>query len=428
MSHEYVVYALGLALILGIIIFAVDRPDDRQNAQSEVAHLRQSLRDRDDEIEGLRQDLQRRRNDARNKEETLQADNRRLKRQIDQLNGERDQLTGEREQLEDRLRAATNEMQSLKAELTAVHAKHAQVHTLLAQRTDEWKAAEAYLGKADKLSGQDVIKAVEELNNEIYQFAARLADPNEFQFKPNNAVVAVEEADLKEVVKERVAGVLGAELVAALSAAHNDPFVCQIAFQSIMCHLCTQFIAAWSTGRLQIGSDAGQSIRELYERMRASEEAAISGRWRALTWKYAHEVSSAEAHLAINLREALIAILVAAGCTLGAQQVQESFATALSGNVECVVKSAQRLNQALGEGFTSCDYEMTYVSPGEKHNSATMEADTQGKDGEEIIATTDLGLVRWEKQGSELKDAILVKPKVLLSLEMQQLLVGSPRI
>jgi len=100
--------------------------------------------------------------------------------------------------------------------------------------------------------------------------------------------------------------------------------------------------------------------------------------------------------------------------------------------IDIVMKTAQRLNKAVGEGVTSCDLEALYIAPNVVYAADTM-ADALGPTttsnaDEKILCTTDLGLVRAERVSGSMGDwheSVLLKPKVVLQSGLAGI-IGEP--
>jgi hypothetical protein len=127
-----------------------------------------------------------------------------------------------------------------------------------------------------------------------------------------------------------------------------------------------------------------------------------------------------EPDLLPDLAEALANILVAAGYKEGPVAALQRIMTRFSDPIGTLIKLAQDLNKNVGEGVTSCDLEVLYISPDIPFHAANME-DALGAasrdSNEKVICTTDLGLVRAERLSGAIahwNEYVLLKPKVIL--------------
>jgi hypothetical protein len=113
----------------------------------------------------------------------------------------------------------------LEKDLSKAHLCHNRTK-LLATRTSELKGAQAFLSKADSLSGAEVIGLVETLNSDIYQIGCAVAD--EF----GSGKSTVQEGELHEM--EALSRVLGKMMIQMLMSTHREnlALVVQTALQA----------------------------------------------------------------------------------------------------------------------------------------------------------------------------------------------------
>jgi len=125
-----------------------------------------------------------------------------------------------------------------------------------------------------------------------------------------------------------------------------------------------------------------------------------------------------EPDLLPDLAEALANILVAAGYKEGPVVALQRIMARFSDSIGSLIKLAQDLNKKVGEGVTSCDLEVLYISPDILFHSANMEDALGATSGnEKVMCTTDLGLVRAERLSGAIahwNEYVLLKPKVIL--------------
>jgi len=159
---------------------------------------------------------------------------------INEVKGLNSGLTNRRNSLE-----AQN--QQLGAELKQVKLERQQMAELLDVRTAELKGAQAFLTKADQFSGADIIKLVEDLNGEIMQTAASMAEDLAIAEKKVNGQGEGPESDeIKEAYArtEEIVGPRMAELLKT-SEHHEDPILIQIAFQTDMAAYTHWIVSSW---------------------------------------------------------------------------------------------------------------------------------------------------------------------------------------
>ncbi|KAF8840355.1 hypothetical protein BDN67DRAFT_903694 [Paxillus ammoniavirescens] len=308
------------------------------------------------------------------------------------------------------------ELKNLRNELQHSRTEHDALTTLLDARTRELKGAQAFLTKADTLSGAEVIALVEALNSEIMQTSAFISDS--FDFARQNA-----HADEMKEASTRISELMGPTMTTLLGTVQHggDPLLVQIALQGATVEFSRWIVMTWDYDGLQ----AEQPLAEIYNDIRETETQAVSGRWRALTRAHAQKVAMQESDLhstmVAHISDTLVVILVAAGCTKNYEEAYRHFTQKFGERISNIVKMASRLNKAMGEEVTSADLWPSHATTGERFAGATMEdfeGQDENEDGKTVLCTTALGLQRSEKvtQGDtvEFKTATLLKPKVAL--------------
>ncbi|EIW80578.1 hypothetical protein CONPUDRAFT_57412 [Coniophora puteana RWD-64-598 SS2] len=320
------------------------------------------------------------------------------------------------------------EAQQLANELLTLKKRHEETQSLLESRTRELKGSQAFLTKADSLSGADVISLLGALNAEILQTAAFIADSFEFSFDK----VQAREGGVAEMLDARtkLQDVMGASLLDLLGRVkhQDDPTLIQIALQSSIVEFSRWMVSTWDYDVLQ----AEQPLMEVYQNIRETENQAVAGRWRALTRAHAQKIAFREdaqhsTLLVTNLSEALVLVLVAAGCAGTYDETYKRIASAFGARISALVDMATRLNRAMGEEVTSADLWPAYIEFGTPFNGDDMrdmyaedgdDANAQESEGHVVLCTTELGLIRSEKaqvEGRpEFSTTHLVKAKVAL--------------
>ncbi len=120
--------------------------------------------------------------------------------------------------------------------------------------------------------------------------------------------------------------------------------------------------------------------------------------------------------------ETLVNILISAGLEVATDQVSDTMAAQFAGHTSEVVKRATELNSVIGQGIISCELSPIYLPPETAFDVGTME-DTFGRGPREqelILCTTDLGLLRSERQGDDWQRRVLMRPKVALQSGLEE--------
>lgn len=157
------------------------------------------------------------------------------------------------------------------------------------------------------------------------------------------------------------------------------------------------------------------------------EEQAVSARWRVLTRTHIQRLFNEPPHLTDYFIDAFVNILISAGVkdAQDEEHLRSAVADKIGDRVTLVTQSAIHLNKVIGEGVTSCELLTLYVVPEAPFDYATMDdtfnrpnsREKEARTAENILCTTDLGLLRAEKvkgKEGEWDKLILLKPKVIL--------------
>ncbi|KAF9231966.1 hypothetical protein BU15DRAFT_67882 [Melanogaster broomeanus] len=345
--------------------------EDNRKQKEEFTQLKASNQKVVDESTKLQQSLRR----EKDEKATIQQSLRREEDDKNKLVSMNQRLTTETTVLRRQLESKDIEFKNLRNELQHSRTKHDELTTLLEARTRELKGAQAFLTKADNLSGAEVITLLEALNSEIMQTSAFISDT--FDFARQQA-----HADEMKEASTRISELMGPMMTNLLSTVQHggDPLLVQIALQGATVEFSRWIIMTWDYDGLQ----AEQPLAEIYGDIRDTETQAVGGRWRALTRAHAQKVAMQEtdlhATMVSHISDTLVIIMVAAGCTKNYEDAYRDFTQKFGERVSNIVKMASRLNKAMGEEVTSADLWPTHAATGEKFDGGAME-DFEGQDG-----------------------------------------------
>jgi len=188
-------------------------------------------------------------------EELDQRDN-----DIRMLEHDKSELRKQAEDLEKKLEHTRHSHQKQAEELHRAADQHDQTRDLLKTRTLELSGAQAFLSKADTLSGAEVIAMVEAYNQEVLQAAAFMADSFTFEKSEESE----ESEEMQEATRE-ASRILGRTFVNHLkSAGHGeDPTLVQIALQACIHSFCRRIIAARHFDRSRYGHLLEEICKEM---------------------------------------------------------------------------------------------------------------------------------------------------------------------
>ena len=414
----------------------------------EVWRLRGETRDLEGQIEKQKAEISRlreEREEAKERDITrsreawqLQRENRDLKglaekqkAEISRLGEAEEMLKGKVGRREDRILQLDHDLEKMRnslQEAEKVHARQTQgmqeqlkrTEELLAARSAELFGAQAFLSTADRLSEMEVLNIVYELNENIYQAAASLAEE----------WIKMEPPD---------------KMVLDLASRQRHPALVQLArngdltgltflIQSHLCYYATIMTSSWACKRDFV------LTKDLYQRLSASgeypiiyakwyvtyirkiEEQAVSARWRSLT----HSYLSAPPPNAESLADELAKVLDETGSSQSSEQLTKFVRTAALDRIEEVIQTAQRLEKVFMVDITSCDMSLIFHSSDVLFDDAKM-ANEFGTDGaampgrrERVAGTTEVGVQKslCRKPGEPRHVEILLKPKVVLEKDV----------
>ena len=169
----------------------------------------------------------------------------RLKKRLAGTQKDLDDMEKKNRTLVDQTRNLGAQNQELEGELKRTKAEQRDSIELLRIRTSELKGAQAFLTKADVLSGAEVIKLVEALNGEIMQTAAVMAEA----FTIEQKKIDGKDGDSEDMGKvyARASEVVGYRMAELLrtSEHHEDPILIQMGLQTAMAGYTQWVISSW---------------------------------------------------------------------------------------------------------------------------------------------------------------------------------------
>ncbi len=210
--------------------------ESRRRLQEEQNILGRLLTKRDAELE-----------QERKAKASLRDELERLAKRLHDAETERNGVKKQNETLADKIKELVARNKQQDGELQKRATEQKQMKELLEARTGELKGAQTFLTKADQLSGADVIKLVEELNAEIMQTAASMAEELVVEEKKLNSEGKEQESDETRAAIARTEEIVGPRLTDLLrtSEHHEDPILIQTAFQTGMAAYTHWMISSW---------------------------------------------------------------------------------------------------------------------------------------------------------------------------------------
>ncbi|TFK33570.1 hypothetical protein BDQ12DRAFT_657855 [Crucibulum laeve] len=297
----------------------------------------------------------------------------------------------------DRNRELEMLLQKREDDLRRMDAQYTQTRQFLDTRTAELKGAQVFLSTADTVSGGELIVKLEALNSEIFQCAAYLAESFPYTKPEGERELRLSSGTerLKKVLGERLFMIIMNRWKTELDEV--DPLPVQVALQFLIISWSAHIITAWSIDDPRFSTKMG----DIYNKIRKSEEQAISGRWRAITNRKTRSSMSRSPGILDGLLSYILDLQLIAGWRVNEADKLASVGT-LKERLTPIVKSVFEVKSAIGEGITSADMDPLIIPPGEPFNPTTMEnayeehrqkiSEEESRRGIIVGCTTEMGL------------------------------------
>ena len=156
---------------------------------------------------------------------------------------------------------ASSEQNETEREIARLRAELDRTRTLLKVRTEELRAAEVFLTRADAVSDADVRRMVEALNAEIFQTSAHIADTCRNHSDTSHPL----SADAEEFLWNQTVSSVGRTLADALQLNLDcgNSVLIQIAVQACIAKFASEVVGIWA-----LGVDAsGRLLFEVHKRI-----------------------------------------------------------------------------------------------------------------------------------------------------------------
>ncbi|KAF8161572.1 hypothetical protein B0H34DRAFT_701537 [Crassisporium funariophilum] len=317
---------------------------------------------------------------------------------------------------------------SLSHELMNVNRNLQDAKNLSDVRGKELLGSQVFLTKADSLSVSEVIDKVVALNEEIFQAAATLGESmvhHRYETSQEDMALAYESA--RTTIGEPILDILVSQ--SQKRKPEVNPLLVQVALQVYLVNFCASKAAPWYPSE----DRAAGFLNMLYCDIRASEEQAVSGRWRAITRAHTR-ISSASEKWHTELTRTLSNVL-----KVSAWAASKDQRTSFEQRLPPIFKAVDDLRTALGEKFTSADLETSIIEPNTTFNTVYMEdaygdgSQTGGKrvPPESVVGTTGIGLkkvVNTRGANGEIQYENVFSAKVALESTLKEALEPVPRL
>lgn len=245
-------------------------------------------------------------------------------------------LHTENENLRDEKHQLAAALNSAEARIRDAEVQHAQTRQLLDARTQELFAMQSVFGPPSALSERDIVRSVEELNEEIFQLSALMAD--------SLVRVAGDQTKVAQAMKTMVQR-LGEPVCTALT---NDDdamrlAAVQLTLQATAAFWCGSVVERWALS----SSTLERGMRRLYAEISEKEPQAVAARWKAVARKNMQDAEDAtDGGMRERLCEMLQDVLDAAGYAIEDEHGERG--VALGEGVATVLRLSVGLGAASG--------------------------------------------------------------------------------
>ncbi|KAI0671376.1 hypothetical protein C8Q78DRAFT_1078206 [Trametes maxima] len=289
--------------------------------------------------------------------------------------------------------AALSDPKRLRVLYMALRATYGDARQTIMSQAEELASLKSFLSKTDDWSGAQLLQALADLNSEIIQLSASVAE--EF----SNALRAHENSPsaAKERDREVVERALGPDMIRLLEDRIHagDPTLVQYALQAWEVWCVARVLDSFCYG---LPMEVDEAFRLIFEHMHREEPQPTTSRWRALTYRHAHTLlakrrapssdpsspdsanpspfNSAPASIAsssslppplLNLTEknlrGIIAILALAGCTDARGLHRDPLRTRFGSALSRISARAERISSVVKTGVMSGFFEAVWVPP-----------------------------------------------------------------
>jgi len=311
-----------------------------------------------------------------------------------------------------RMAPSEENTEGLRGELDALRRKYNDVVSLSDTRGKELAGTQTFLSRADGISVEEAVDKVTALNEEIFQASAFLAEcmvQKRYNFTDAEWRDFSDEAG--RYLNEQVMTLLYQE---TKREGQPEYLLVQVIIQILLVDACKAEIHSWYPDDREVS----RVLKEVHGRILASEQPAVSGRWRALT--LAHIPPRPENWI-VHFFSYLMTILKCANWDTERPEQLEAFGR----RVEQVLKVAHDVRRAIKEKITSADYEI-YTADAkngpfiEAYMEDAYEDDRHGGYHHEIgsvLGTMAMGLaqtIQVNGDGTNVPAPPVLRPKVVL--------------
>ncbi|KAH9940125.1 uncharacterized protein BXZ73DRAFT_75735 [Epithele typhae] len=328
--------------------------------------------------------------------------------------------------------------------LAASQEKGKETTALLATRTADLRAAEAFLNKADGVADSDVLGLVTILNTHVHQTACSITDAFLDRRGGRNWKKDVADSACESL---ETLGLLPNAFLKALRTGAPDSVsvLLQVGIQGVMVAYAHRLCSSWdlvSGHRSRYDREtSGYTWRQydcetVHKSIRAHELQPVAGRWRALYQSHSRTLQEADRHFHFKMESKLARrvamVLCAGGVPNTVGNIDQDLLRTHGHALGDVVRAALEFRQVAKEKVISREFAVETIRTGKSFDPERMEdewADPRAGKKKEmgvrrtVLCCAGLGLSREETlesgvqrsvHGSKRRVVTLLKPSVVL--------------
>ncbi|KXN81266.1 hypothetical protein AN958_05544 [Leucoagaricus sp. SymC.cos] len=234
----------------------------------------------------------------------------------------------------------------------------------LEQVTKELALAQRFLSTVDTVSEADVVRALEALNEEIFQLTSMVAD--EIQLEE---VEPLSPGQL-ETLRSRITALGPVFWDEVRDKRLENSLAIQIGWQGILVDWCSEIIDAWVVGSEGVNRD----LEQTYENIKATNGQAVASCWRAIARSVSGEISSeVRGQLEDKVVDALGALPVVCGYISPGKlnKLDKTFRELIGPLLDICLK----IRKMIGEEIMSTDIQPCFIKSGDPYDLKTAELD-----------------------------------------------------
>ncbi|TFK50895.1 hypothetical protein OE88DRAFT_1660031 [Heliocybe sulcata] len=320
------------------------------------------------------------------------------------------------------LSARDHSIQRLEARYRALARQFEDQRQLLQARSAELRVAHTFLTKTDTVSVTEIKSMMTDLNTDIFQSAATLADLLDFRRRTEYGVAEAMQAQDRDIAW------LTPDSARALGTA-NDSSILQSMIQGVICYWCSLIINGWPCQMSENAEHTREEYRGLYQHIAEYEPQAVAGRWRSLSRQHLRERTGevgGEVGWYLSRASTDVGHLFRPTGCVSDKELQSLIDHTVQDKLRDIIRFALRIREVIGENITSCDFTVLEAHEDEAFNGQWMQEDgvdpseyQDNPDGSQVLCTTELGLSRAEtvtmEDGSQRTQDVILKAKVALT-------------